>query len=116
MARVLIVDDSKDSSESIAKLLERVGHEVVYAANGRSALAEIIGPRLPDAVLLDLYMPEMDGPSLLEVVRSYLRLQSLPVVVLTGMAESPMIERMQALSQLHSGEGQGVTRGDSEGC
>jgi len=35
---------------------------------------------VPDVVLLDLVMPEMDGPSFLEVVRSYLRLQSLPVV------------------------------------
>jgi DNA-binding NarL/FixJ family response regulator len=39
----------------------------------------------------------MDGPSFLEVVRSYLRLQSLPVVVLTGLADSPMIDRMRTL-------------------
>jgi CheY-like chemotaxis protein len=48
-------------------------------------------------VLLDLMMPEMDGPSFLEVLRSYLRIQSLPVVVLTGLAESPMVDRAQSL-------------------
>jgi CheY-like chemotaxis protein len=42
-------------------------------------------------------MPEMDGPSFLEVVRSYLRLQSLPVVVLTGSPDSTMLGRMQNL-------------------
>jgi CheY-like chemotaxis protein len=42
-------------------------------------------------------MPEMDGPSFLEVVRSYLRLQSLPVVVFNGLAESPMVERIRHL-------------------
>jgi DNA-binding NarL/FixJ family response regulator len=42
-------------------------------------------------------MPEMDGPSFLEVVRSYLRLQALPVVVLTALGDSPMIERVQHL-------------------
>ena len=42
-------------------------------------------------------MPEMDGPSFLEVVRSYLRIQSLPVVVLTGLGDSPMIDRARAL-------------------
>lgn len=52
---------------------------------------------VPDVVLLDLMMPEMDGPSLLEVVRSYLRLQSLPVVVLTGLPESPMVDRARTL-------------------
>jgi DNA-binding NarL/FixJ family response regulator len=35
----------------------------------------------------------MDGPSFLEVIRSYLRMQSLPVVVLTALSDSPMIER-----------------------
>ena len=51
----------------------------------------------PDIVVLDLMMPEMDGASFLEVVRSYLRIQSLPVVVLTALTDSPMIERVQAL-------------------
>ena len=39
----------------------------------------------------------MDGPTFLEVVRSYLRLKTLPVVVLTGLPDSPMIERAQHL-------------------
>ena len=51
----------------------------------------------PDVILLDLLMPEMDGPTFLEVIRSYLRLQSLPVVVLTALADSPMIDRVQHL-------------------
>ena len=42
-------------------------------------------------------MPDMDGPSFLEVVRSYLRLQSLPVVIFTGLVDSPMIERIRHL-------------------
>ncbi len=41
-------------------------------------------------------MPEMDGPSLLEVIRSYLRLFSIPVVVLTGIEEGALIERARA--------------------
>ena len=39
----------------------------------------------------------MDGPTFLEVLRSYLRLQSLPVVVLTTLTDSPMIDRVQHL-------------------
>src|SRR5687767_5059749 len=96
MAKILIVEDHPDTGESLAKVFQHSGHEVTCVPNGREALAQVI-QNIPDVVLLDLMMPEMDGPSFLEVVRSYLRLQSLPVVVLTGLAESPMVERAQFL-------------------
>ena len=96
MTKILIVDDNADEAEANKKLLTIAGHDVRIAPNGREALMQVIGDA-PDVVLLDLMMPEMDGPSFLEVVRSYLRLQSLPVVVLTGLADSPMIDRMRTL-------------------
>ena len=96
MAKILLVDDQPDLAAPIIKLLENEGHQVTCLPNGKEALARVLVD-LPDLILLDLLMPEMDGPSFLEVVRSYLRLQSLPVVVLTGAADSPMIERAQAL-------------------
>jgi two-component system KDP operon response regulator KdpE len=96
MPKVLIVEDNPDQAQSLAKVLQAAGHEVVTAPDGREALIQVIS-NAPDVILLDLIMPEMDGPSFLEVVRSYLRLQSLPVVVLTALTDSPMIERIQAL-------------------
>ena len=95
-ARILVVDDDEDTRETQAVLLRDAGHTVVCVPNGREALAQVLSD-VPDVVLLDLVMPEMDGPSFLEVVRSYLRIQSLPVVVLTALAESPMIDRARAL-------------------
>ena len=96
MASILIVDDNADHADGLVKVLQANGHNVVAAPNGREALIHVIS-NAPDVIVLDLIMPEMDGPSFLEVVRSYLRLQSLPVVVLTALTDSPMIERMQAL-------------------
>jgi CheY-like chemotaxis protein len=96
MASVLIVDDVQESRQSLGRFLEAAGHEVRGVCDGREALAAVLA-KLPDVVVLDLFMPEMDGPSFLEVVRSYLRLQSLPVVVLTGMPDSPMVDRARAL-------------------
>jgi CheY-like chemotaxis protein len=96
MAKILIVDDSLDSTAALAKFLQIAGHEVTSVPNGREALAQVLN-QVPDVILLDLLMPEMDGPSFLEVVRSYLRLQSLPVVVLTGLSDSPMVDRARAL-------------------
>src|SRR3954453_16181151 len=94
MAKVMIVDDSPDSATPLATFLERAGHHVTCVANGKQALSQIIRD-MPDVIVLDLLMPEMDGPSLLEVLRLYLRLQSLPVVVLTGVPDSPMVERVR---------------------
>jgi CheY-like chemotaxis protein len=96
MAKILIVDDDEDSRESLAVFLRNVGHKVTCVPNGREALSLVL-TQLPDVILLDLFMPEMDGTSFLEVIRSYLRIQSLPVVILTGLADSPMIDRARGL-------------------
>lgn len=96
MAKILIVDDSADLAASLKLHFETFGHEVQCAVNGRDALTLVL-TQTPDVILLDLVMPEMDGPSLLEVIRSYLRIQALPVVVFTGLTDSPMIERIRTL-------------------
>ena len=96
MAKIMLVDDTPESSEPVARSLEQAGHVVSRVPNGREALSKVLND-MPDVVILDLLMPEMDGPTFLEVVRSYLRLQSLPVVVLTALADSPMVERAQHL-------------------
>jgi len=96
MANVLIVDDHPDTCEALSRFLTVAGHEVHCAPNGKEALVEVIHDA-PDVVLLDLLMPEMDGPSFLEVVRSYLRLQALPVVVLTAFTDSPLVDRARNL-------------------
>lgn len=96
MAYLLVVEDDQDSAEALCTYLRRAGHQVDCLPNGKEALSSILA-HTPDLLILDLFMPDMDGPSLLEVLRSYLRLQSLPVVVLTGLAESPLAERARYL-------------------
>ena len=97
MADLLIVDDDTDGREALCQFLELKGHAVRCVSNGQEALQAILD-KLPDLVILDLLMPELDGPSLLEILRSYLRLQSLPVIVFTGLEDSPMAERARQLN------------------
>jgi CheY-like chemotaxis protein len=97
MAKILIVDDDPDHVATLAKLLEVFGHQVATASNGREALPRILSTK-PDIVLLDLFMPGMNGASLLEVLRSDPSLQSLPVIVFSGIADSPMADRLRALN------------------
>lgn len=96
MASVLLVEDAFDASEALAVYLRKHGHQVRAVGNGREALAAVI-MNPPDAIVLDLLLPEIDGPSFLEVVRLYLRMNSLPVVVLTGLPDSPMVDRARRL-------------------
>ncbi len=97
MARVLVVDDHADSREVISLMLQREGYDVNSAGDGREALEAFLY-RTPDAVLLDLALPEMDGVRLVQLVRSYRRLASIPVVVLTGLSTGKLFEEAQSLN------------------
>jgi two-component system, OmpR family, alkaline phosphatase synthesis response regulator PhoP len=91
--RVLVVEDTPDLREAMALLLRTDGHDVVVAENGRAALEVIAqGPR-PDVALVDLLMPEMDGPSFVERLRGDPELAAIRIVVVTAVA-SPHVQRL----------------------
>ena len=79
--RVLVVDDAQSVRVYLADLLQASGYEVDTAANGSRALALIEGGANPDAVLLDVRMPETDGLKTLEAIRE--ASSELPVVMLS---------------------------------
>jgi two-component system, chemotaxis family, chemotaxis protein CheY len=68
MARILVVDDAAFMRVRAAKVLEDNGHEVALAENGREAVTKYAQWR-PDAVLMDITMPEMDGLAALKEIR-----------------------------------------------
>ena len=85
-AAVLVVDDEQAIRESLRMILEFEGYRVEEAATGIEAL-RIVRDRTPDAVLLDIRMPEMDGLEALRLMRE--RGYDMPVVVLSGHADVP---------------------------
>jgi CheY-like chemotaxis protein len=95
--KVLIVDDEPDIRR-IAKLgLARVGGmEVVEASNGTEALARAREDH-PDAVLLDVMMPVLDGPSTLARLREDPATSAIPVVFLTAKAIAAEVDRLKSL-------------------
>lgn len=92
MAHVLLVDDDPDSNEVVNRFLRKAGHKVRCVPNGREALNALTADT-PDVVILDARMPEMDGVSFLEVIRCYLRWQSLPVLLLTAYSDGLHIRK-----------------------
>jgi CheY-like chemotaxis protein len=97
VAQILYVEDDHTTREALGRALGAAGHKVVGVPNGKDAMVEVL-QRPPDVILLDLHMPGMDGPSFLVALRTYLRAKSVPVVVLTGLSDGPMIDRAQALN------------------
>ena len=69
MPTVLLVDDSATDRSLIGGMLEKNGMRVRYAENGAGALKQLKGT-LPDVVLTDMQMPEMDGLALVKAVRT----------------------------------------------
>ncbi|HZS38427.1 MAG TPA: response regulator [Polyangia bacterium] len=84
---VLVVEDEEESRETLRELLELEGYEVQTAVNGSEALAKLSHLE-PCIILLDLFMPVMDGWQLLDRLRSDGRLANIKVVVTTSAAEN----------------------------
>lgn len=94
MSRILVIDDEQAIRTLLERLLSRKGHEVLLAANGREGL-KCFHQDHPDAVVLDLKMPEMDGCEVLRQIR--LVNQRVPVIVLTGTGMLEMEHQAYAL-------------------
>src|SRR6186997_2837570 len=83
--KILVVDDERAVRESLRRALELEGYQVELAEDGERALEQVASPSAPDAVILDVLMPGIDG---LEVCRR-LRAEdnAVPVLMLTARSE-----------------------------
>ena len=81
--RILLVEDNESAIIQLLDILQAQGYLVQVAHDGKEALAQI-AQALPDAMILDLMMPEVDGFEVLKSIRSESRTQSVPVLILTA--------------------------------
>ncbi len=85
MATILVVEDTPANQALVRKLLVAAGHEVVLAADASEGIA-LAGERLPDLVLLDLGLPDMDGWEALRRIRASEASRQVRVVAFTAHA------------------------------
>ena len=83
-ATILVVDDDEVVRNVIRSLLEHAGYKVICAANGAEALALLGQMPRPGAILVDLFMPEMNGWKFANELQSRAELGQVPIIVVTG--------------------------------
>jgi CheY-like chemotaxis protein len=81
--RILIIDDEEDIREVAAMTLEMAGFRVMTAPSGPDGVRKAAIEQ-PDAILLDVMMPELDGPATLEALRALAETRHIPVIFLTA--------------------------------
>ena len=84
--KILLVDDEKDILEFISYNLKKEGYEVLTASNGRDGI-EMAGKYVPQLILLDVMMPEMDGIETCEEIRKIPGMENTVIAFLTARGE-----------------------------
>jgi two-component system, cell cycle response regulator DivK len=84
---VLLVEDNDDSRELYRHMLEKLGHKVIEATNGKEALKVAI-KQSPEIVIMDLSMPEVDGFQATSALRSIKTFSRTPILAITAYPKS----------------------------
>jgi CheY-like chemotaxis protein len=95
--RVLIIDDEADIRRVARLSLAKIGGMEVLDAAGGAEGTEKAAAEAPDAILLDVMMPGLDGPATLRVLRADPRTAGIPVVFLTAKAMPDEVARLLAM-------------------
>ncbi len=81
--RILVVEDNMDTYELVRFILEKNGYDTFLAMNGRDGV-NAATKQMPDLIIMDLSMPEMDGWTAIRLIKSDKRTSAIPLVALTA--------------------------------
>ncbi len=96
MYTILVVDDHMEIRLIFSRALRDAGFIVSTADNGQEAIAAIEKSR-PDLILLDVFMPIMNGPQFLEHLRLHPIVPPVPILLLSAVADSPEVQYARTL-------------------
>lgn len=100
MTKIAIIEDDPVISQMYRTKFESDGFDVQLAADGKQGV-DLVENFLPDLILLDLQMPEMNGDEALSIIRKNEWGKTIPVIVLTNMGEEESPKRLKTLG-VHS--------------
>lgn len=86
MKKILIIEDSNDIRENIAEILDLAGYQTFVASNGKQG-ADIAIANLPDLILCDIMMPELDGYGVFNLLQKKTSSANIPFIFMTAKSE-----------------------------
>lgn len=92
MANIMIVDDDEQTIQLVEHTLNSAGHTTCVAKNGQEAL-ELVTEEKPDLILMDLYMPDIDGVEVITNLQESKLTMNIPIIVISGATKE--LEFMQ---------------------
>jgi CheY-like chemotaxis protein len=93
--KILVVDDSDDTREMMAKLLELEAFTVVTAEDGSAGL-DIAGAELPDLIITDINMPNLNGIEMIKQLRKRAGFGKVPIMAITAYGNGVAKEALEA--------------------
>ena len=93
MATVLIVDDEENNRLLIAMLLEHAGHTALQAQSGREGLGVAVSA-LPDAIVIDLSLPDISGIEVIRRLRREPRTKKMKIALYTATQTTPALDEL----------------------
>ncbi|SRR6056297_1342834 len=91
--KALLVDDFAPILKFEFAILDQLGFEVSFASNGKEALTRLQDEPIPDVILLDWNMPEMDGMGFIQVVREQPRFNDVAIIMVTTEIDAEHISQ-----------------------
>jgi CheY-like chemotaxis protein len=95
MSRIVLIEDNANNARIAAKLLNRVGHEVVLAEDGETGLEKVM-ELVPDLVLVDLGLPDIDGQTIVGMMHQLDSLKDTRIIAFTAWPEATAQEMATA--------------------
>ncbi|MFT4534521.1 MAG: CheY-like chemotaxis protein [Saprospiraceae bacterium] len=92
MKKILVIEDNRSIRENLEELLTLSNYYVITAKNGKLGI-EAIQKQLPDLIICDVAMPEVDGYQVLDYVKSKSKTTKIPFVFVTSSAQKGEIEK-----------------------
>ena len=94
-SKILVVEDNQDNREMVVKILKFKGYRVVEAVDGQEAI-EMAKKEKTDLILLDIYLPKMDGYEATKRLKADATLRNIPIIALTAHAMKGNMEEILA--------------------
>jgi len=95
MTKALVIEDTPDNMELITFILKKNGYDTVQAWTGQEGVDKALEEQ-PDFIILDIRLPDIDGPEVLSRIRGIESLRHIPVIAMTSYAMAGDREKLRA--------------------